>query len=174
MSASTKLLEFESNIDKSYHPKGCHIWKGSRGRGDYGVFYGLGGGGKAHRVLYILANGPIPKGLHILHSCDNPPCVNEEHLSAGTAKQNYDEMVERGRRHYPKGSLHPGSTINEAIALEIYEHPMDPSLIKTENLSRIAAIYGVSPNVVGKIKAKLRWKHIHGTHDKPKSVVINS
>ncbi len=174
MSKSDKILEFESNIDKSYHPKGCHTWTGSTGRGGYGVFYGLCGETKAHRVSHTIANGPIPEGLYILHSCDNPPCVNEEHLSPGTAKQNYDEMVERGRRHYPKGSLHPGSTINEITALEIYNCTMDSSATKKDNWSRIAAIYGVSPGVVRKIKNKDRWKHIHGTQDKPTSVVTKS
>lgn len=51
----------------------------------------------AHRVVYEHHHGPVPEGLFVLHSCDNPPCVNVEHLRAGTAWENSHDMVERKR-----------------------------------------------------------------------------
>ena len=51
----------------------------------------------AHRVVYEHHNGPIPDGLFILHSCDNPPCVEISHLRAGTVRENAADMVERAR-----------------------------------------------------------------------------
>jgi hypothetical protein len=54
-----------------------------------------------HRFAWELAYGPIPDGLWVLHHCDNPPCVNIDHLYLGTVKDNTADMMRRGRmRHY--------------------------------------------------------------------------
>jgi DNA-directed RNA polymerase specialized sigma24 family protein len=52
----------------------------------------------AHRLSYELANGPIPPGMCILHSCDNPPCVRPDHLSVGTKRENNDDCTRKERR----------------------------------------------------------------------------
>lgn len=56
----------------------------------------------AHRMSYELHVGPIPDGYHICHKCDNPPCVNPDHLFAGTAKDNMQDRERKGR-----GNRHP-------------------------------------------------------------------
>lgn len=73
------------------------MWTGSQWAGGYGSFGYEGTVQSAHRVAYQLAFGPIPDGMHVLHSCDNPPCVNPAHLHIGTHTDNMREKVSRGR-----------------------------------------------------------------------------
>lgn len=85
---------------------GCWEWNGKR-RGrtpetSYGIFNAklLGySDARAHRAMYECFVEPIPEGMQIRHKCDNPPCVNPDHLIPGTALDNSRDMVER-RRHW--------------------------------------------------------------------------
>lgn len=78
-------------------PSGCWEWQGYRMPFGYGQM----GIGKrlvlTHRLAWELTNGPIPDGLVLRHSCDNPPCVNPGHLSLGTQQDNVNDMVQRNR-----------------------------------------------------------------------------
>ena len=81
---------------------GCWIWTASRmAKGGYGKIV-LHQGDQiatgAHRVSWILHNGPIPDGLWVLHQCDVPACVNPEHLFLGTAKDNNRDCAQKGRK----------------------------------------------------------------------------
>lgn len=86
----------------------CWLWdEGSRDKDGYGSFRKSKSPGqrrgpvvRAHRFSWELHNGPIPKGLWILHKCDNPPCVNPEHLYAGTRQDNANDI--RDRKRHPK------------------------------------------------------------------------
>ena len=85
----------------------CWVWTAAVDKDGYGLIYSkeLGGLKKAHRVAYILFKGPIPEGLCVLHTCDNPPCVNPNHLWTGTNRNNIDDMVAKGRSlHGKKGT----------------------------------------------------------------------
>lgn len=80
----------------------CIEWPGARDHNGYG--YGRITIGRKryrvsqHRMAYELAYGPIPKGMFVLHSCDNPPCVNVTHLRLGTQVDNMADTVARGRQ----------------------------------------------------------------------------
>ena len=76
---------------------GCWLWIAYRDSKGYGSFGLDGKVRKAHRVAYELTYGPLPEGAHVLHSCDNPSCVNPQHLRAGTHVDNMRDRVEHGR-----------------------------------------------------------------------------
>ena len=76
----------------------CWIWTAHKYPKGYGQFGFNGKVTAAHRVSWILHYGPIPEGLLVCHRCDNPSCVNPEHLFLGTAKDNAEDMGRKGRQ----------------------------------------------------------------------------
>lgn len=89
-----------SHLDDNGQSTPCVLWPWSRDEGGYGAVR-CGGIFRAHRLIYSIFKGPIPDGMMVLHSCDNPPCVNPEHLRVGTALDNARDRVERGRGRKP-------------------------------------------------------------------------
>lgn len=94
--------KFWSRVKKT---KGCWIWTGATIRGYGQIRYGKGNGKLylAHRLSWQLHYGKAPpSGLGVLHHCDNPPCVNPEHLWLGTQADNAADMVSKGRHLTPR------------------------------------------------------------------------
>jgi hypothetical protein len=80
----------------------CWIWVGCKDRHGYGKVSVQGKVVLAHRAIYEFFSNKIPTGKLLMHSCDNPACVNPEHLSIGTHQDNYDDMIRKGRKGKPK------------------------------------------------------------------------
>ena len=122
---STVRERFFAKVDLGQSPDDCWIWTAALitrvdGRGGYGKFSLNGQVMSASRASWIIHNGPVPDGLFVCHNCpggDNRRCVRPGHLFLGTAKQNSEDMVRKGRsatgdrngsrthpESYPKGS----------------------------------------------------------------------
>lgn len=90
-------------------PNGCREFTGCLNRWGYGKISFNGRPIGAHRMAWILTNGPIPDGASVCHRCDNPPCCNPEHLFLGTQDDNMADMNTKGRQsnqqktHCPQG-----------------------------------------------------------------------
>jgi len=77
----------------------CWEWNGARNDHGYGRKMSGSKESYTHRLAWTWANGPIPSGGHICHSCDNPPCCNPHHLFLGTREDNMRDSVRKGRHH---------------------------------------------------------------------------
>jgi len=102
----------------------CWLWKGARRGGRqrhqrYGVFR-IGSNTDrtrmsiyAHRWSYLHFKGPIPSNMQVNHHCDNPICVNPQHLYSGTQKENVSDMYRRSRREFRKKDFQSSLHTNE-------------------------------------------------------------
>ena len=133
---------------------GCWIWSGAVKELGYGVI-GLGhredGTEKAHRVAYRLYKGNIPDGMAILHSCDNPSCVNPAHLSAGTLKDNMQDCVRKGRNFIPDNRGEKASWAK--LTRDAVAHIRAKLMTGVE----YARMYGVSKSAIYEIWRGKNW-----------------
>lgn len=143
---------FEASIFRS--PDGCWYWTKGRTILGYGLFYTNGRCYQASRYSFELFKGPIPNGLWVLHKCDNPPCVNPEHLFLGTPKDNSDDMMSKGRHTAKVGIDHGGAKLTEEQVLQI--------LHDSDTASKVASKHGITGATVFDIKSGRSWTHLTG------------
>lgn len=109
----------------------------------------------AHRYSYQLNKGEIPEGLHILHECDNPTCVNPDHLRAGTPADNIKDMMNKGRDRV-RGEKHGNAKLTYKDAEDIrHKYKWRCPVNGTFGLARQ---YGVAQRTIMRIIDGSGWK----------------
>jgi hypothetical protein len=133
---------------------GCILWNGAICKNGYGYLRDGGVTSLAHRIAWKLLRGPIPDGLFVLHSCDNPPCVNAiSHLFLGTPADNNADMAAKGRS--TRGERSAQAKLTEAIVREIRE-----AASRGVTQQRLAEKYSVRSSAISRIVTGKRWGHI--------------
>ncbi len=151
----------------------CWEWTSKKTPAGYGYFYmgkawpGGTKGCNASTASYALHKGEITKGMFVCHTCDNPACVNPDHLFLGTCKDNVRDMMQKnrhshGERHSailkvtaPKGERHCRAKFTNESIQKVFE-------LRSKGITykEIATIYGVDFTCIYKIIKRKRWKHI--------------
>lgn len=126
---------------------GCWEWLGGRDRYGYGKVGCYGKIFLAHRLAYLAWIGLIPNGMSIRHSCDNPPCINPEHLIIGTNADNVRDRVTRHRSH---------SKLSEDDVVAIRK----TYAVGDITLKKLAEQYNVSFQLIGLVVNRKNWRHI--------------
>ncbi|HPY31122.1 MAG TPA: HNH endonuclease [Verrucomicrobiota bacterium] len=156
-------------------PDECWLWLGAK-QPSRGLFYGVyewkGKGRSTHRIAYMLAKGPIPKGLVVRHLCHNSLCCNPRHLEVGTQAQNVEDAVKAGRmasgersgrrKHpeaFPCGEDCKVSKLTEKQVLEIHRAYRSEEL----HSGQLAERYQIAQVHVNKILKFETWAHLRPT-----------
>lgn len=138
-------------------PNGCWEWQGQRNHSGYGVFYLVGKYVGAHRVSYGLFVAPIPDGMMVCHHCDNPPCVNPAHLFVGTAKDNTQDMIQKGRGQWNMvgvlGERHRSARLTEVEVASVRRRWADG-----ETMSAMAREKGVHISTISRVVREHTWR----------------
>lgn len=149
--------------------RGCRVWTSQLSHNGYGrLRVDRSRRVPAHVFAWVRAHGPVADGLRVCHSCDNPPCVNIDHLFLGTHLDNMRDMVakcrqSRGANHYavtrpdrlPRGSAHGMAKLSESAVADIRQR-----CAAGELRASMALRYGVTPTLIGMVVRREIWRHI--------------
>lgn len=154
---ASDIGRFWSKVNITQNPEECWIWKGSVNNKGYGSFATprkLKITKISHRVAYLIHYGELDQDLLVCHECDNPSCVNPNHLFQGTAKENSQDMVKKGRS--PRGSKQGLTTLTELDVVAIRE------CLKTGRFEQkeLANKFCVSQQTISRINTRKDWRHI--------------
>ena len=146
-------IDFWERVTKT--PDGCLVWKGAKLASGYGLVR-IGGKWKlAHRIAWTLAHGEIPNGAEVLHRCDNPPCVNDDHLFLGTQGDNNRDRSAKGRTRVPVGVEQNFAKLDDDSVRKIRDM-FSKGILKTH----IALMFNVDRGTVDAILKRRTWKHV--------------
>ncbi len=152
--------EFERFIEKvNKEENGCWNWLGTTYRGGYGHFRRKINGKwvmyKAHRYSCEITKGPCPEGMFVCHTCDNPGCVNPDHLYFGTPTDNHWDMRERERWKLIRNPKHNLLSLETAKEIRMYKFTNPSSKLKD-----IATIFKTSIHQVSRILSNKIWQEV--------------
>jgi DNA-binding transcriptional regulator YiaG len=163
------MSAFKTTLDgfEQYHiPEpntGCWLWLASVNNRGYGLLQCGGFKGYAHRFAYqhFCGDGSSIDGLHVCHRCDNPSCVNPEHLFLGTASDNMRDCVRKGRHasqsaktDYARGTRAGLAKLDERTVRRIR------AMQGVESQRKLAARFGVTKTTIREIHQGRTWAHV--------------
>lgn len=155
------LARFWSKVDKR-GPDECWPWLGATRKG-YGYLKVTGKKIGSHRIAWTLLHGPIPEGQSVLHQCDNPPCVNPNHLFKGDLSDNAVDAFQKGRRLAPglsgnhvRGERSPMAYLTTQNVLWAREQWSRRSLTQRQIADRL----GCGLSAVKMLIQRRSWKHV--------------
>lgn len=138
---------------------GCWEWTGSRSVHGYGWVRNGDKTVKAHRASFAAFVRPLIAGETVCHRCDNPPCINPDHLFAGTMLDNTRDMIAKGRRRedraYIKGESHHQAKLTETDVRRLRQMRAEGA-----TYAQLMAEFGLAKSTVGDICTGRHWSHI--------------
>lgn len=169
-----EIIETRYNSDKAIKrfwdkvkigaPEECWEFQGGKvgSKGVYGGFSFQGTTIRAHRYSYMISKGKIPEEMLVCHTCDNPICVNPNHLWLGDHLSNNRDRHAKGRtkinpylikkEHHARGKNHGLAKLDEDKV---------KSILKDERTTRLIALdYGVHASAITQIKNRKTWRHV--------------
>jgi len=142
-------LELNVVVDE----KGCWNWQKQKDKNGYGVLSVADKPYRAHRASYEEFVGPIEDDLHVLHKCDNPSCINPDHLFLGTNAENMVDKVSKGRHAFGEKAGHAKLTENQVREIK-------RRLQRSESPNTIVKDFPVTGKAVRLIRDGVNWKHV--------------
>jgi hypothetical protein len=150
ISIEQKLLRY------AVSENGCWNWVATKDRDGYGLLtHHRGKQIRAHRASYEFHVAKIPVGLLVCHSCDNPSCINPNHLFVGTSKENTRDMLDKNRRPVLRGERHPNAKLTNDQVTQIKQLRSENRLLKD-----IANQFNISFQTVSSITKGTTWNNI--------------
>ena len=138
----------------------CWNWTGAKNDKGYGTVQVYGFKMYAHRLSLVLVGRDIPQGRKevVRHTCDNPACVNPDHLQVGTQAENMADMIRKGRQCFPgcgglNGESNPAATITKETAKAIRDQ-----YSQAEGYRKLATRFGISKTQAYRIVKSRSWQ----------------
>lgn len=150
------VARFWSKV-KIGNPDECWEWQAATNRKGYGVINIKASLFLASRISWFIKNGNTHENLLVCHKCDNPPCVNPNHLFLGTIKDNAIDMSRKGRSRKGRKSLYRGTLIKSSVLKEEDVLQIKKLLQKNMTCVEISKIYNVTPEAISSIKTGKNW-----------------
>lgn len=149
----TVAIRFALYADTSGGELACWPWTGGCNEDGYGLLHVGGRIERAHRVALRLAGREVPAGVHVLHDCDNPPCVNPRHLHPGGPALNGAEARERGRTN--AGERNGAAKLTAEDVTAIRRRRADGA-----TYAEITAEFGIAKSTVSRVVTRAGWGHV--------------
>lgn len=156
--AFNRLTLSEKLYQKSSPLGDCIVWTGTKNDSGYGKIRIHGKWRRAHRVSFEINHGEIPPGMVVRHSCDNPSCINPDHLLTGTQGDNINDMRDRGRARFAVGESSGKAKLTEADVRMIRE--IHSPGVRGRGAHVLAKRFGVSKPTIQAIISGKSWGHV--------------